>query len=129
MEEIKQWIVWRSDLKVRKGKFASQVAHASMAFLVSRILSKQNGLCLEKDFSEEELSWLKGLFTKICLQVDSEQELKDIHEKAVAAGLTCHLIVDSGKTEFNGVPTPTALAIGPHQPTKVMSVVGHLKLY
>ena len=131
MDEVKQWIVIRRDLKMRRGKEIAQGSHSSMAFMVTRLLDKELGghISVADDFSEEELAWMQGLFTKITLQVDSEEELKNIHDAAVAAGLTCYMIIDSGKTEFNGVPTPTALAIGPHRTSKVTSVVGHLKLY
>ena len=35
MEKVKQVIVFRKDLNVRKGKFASQVAHASLAVILN----------------------------------------------------------------------------------------------
>lgn len=38
------------------------------------------------------------------------------------------LIVDNGKTEFNGVKTPTCLAIGPAEDVDLEPVTGHLKL-
>jgi PTH2 family peptidyl-tRNA hydrolase len=38
------------------------------------------------------------------------------------------LIIDSGKTEFGGVPTKTCLAIGPDYSEKIDKVTGNLKL-
>ena len=49
-------------------------------------------------------------------------------ERAKAAGLTAHLITDAGDTEFGGVPTVTALGIGPHFSSKLAPVTGELKL-
>lgn len=126
---VKQVLIWRADLNVRKGKFGSQMAHVSMLFLVQRIKDKSNGLLYEQNFSEEERRWLDGSFTKICLKVNSEQELFDIHEKAKAAGLTSHLIIDNGTTEFKGVKTPTAVAIGPHDSDKIDKITSNLSLY
>lgn len=126
---VKQVIVIRSDLKMRRGKEIAQGSHVSMSFLVQRIKDKKNGLIYEQDFSEEERTWLDGSFTKICLKVNSEQELFEIHEKAKAAGLTSHLIIDNGTTEFKGVKTPTAVAIGPHESDKINLVTSHLALY
>lgn len=49
-----------------------------------------------------------------------------IHDKAVAAGLEVHLITDSGKTEFHGVPTRTCLATGPNEAQKINEITGAL---
>ncbi len=76
---IKQVIVMRHDLKMRRGK---QIAQGAVA----------------------------------------------IHDKAFAMGLEVHLITDSGRTEFQGLPTRTCLAIGPEDATKINQVTGHLQL-
>lgn len=127
---IKQTIVIRRDLKMRRGKEVAQGAHASMAWLTKRLAdswSQENRAPLH--FSSDEMEWMLGPFTKICLQTDSEAELKSIYDKAVALGVTASLIVDSGKTEFGGVPTATACAIGPAKAEAVDALTGHLKLY
>ena len=95
-----------------------------MLFLQKRI--KKDGT-LSKKCSKVELEWLHGNQAKICVRVDSEEELFEIYHKAKEAGLECHLIKDSGKTEFKE-PTNTCLAIGPDRVEKINSVTGHLKL-
>lgn len=72
--------------------------------------------------------WLTGAFTKICVYVNSEQELKDVYQKAKDAGLLCSIIEDNGQTEFHGVPTFTAVAIGPHLPEQLDPITGKLPL-
>lgn len=119
----KQAIIIRRDLSMRRGKEIAQGSHASMAFLVHRLFSA------EPTFTEAEVAWMRGGMAKICLQVSSEAELTDLHGKARAAGLVAELIRDSGKTEFNGVPTLTCLAIGPDEASRVDAVTGGLKLY
>jgi PTH2 family peptidyl-tRNA hydrolase len=79
--------------------------------------------------TEEEMEWMAGTFTKITLQVDSEEALLEIFNKARDKGLTAFLVTDSGKTEFDGVPTITALAIGPHEAEKIDEITKDLKLY
>lgn len=116
----------RHDLKMRRGKQIAQGAHASLSFL-SRRLQQRGNLALE-DFSPNEQLWLSGAFAKVCCRVNSEEELMDIHDRAVAAGLVVHLITDSGKTEFHGVPTRTCLAIGPDEARKIDEITGHLQL-
>lgn len=122
----KQVIVMRHDLGMRRGKQIAQGAHASMSFLCRRL---QEGRTVSlDDFSPEQRAWLTGSFAKVCCRVDSEEELRDIFEKATAAGLEVHLITDSGKTEFHGEPTSTCLAIGPDDAAKIDAVTGHLQL-
>ena len=100
--------------------------HASMSFICRRL--QERGLVSLNDFSECERAWLTGAFAKVCCRVDSEEELMAIHEKAVEAGLEVHLITDSGKTEFHGVPTRTCLAIGPDDAEKIDAITGQLQL-
>jgi len=134
MEKIaKQVIVIRKDLNMRKGKMVAQGAHASMAAVLDRmvILShkkeiQEKTLILESGTPME--SWINGLFTKVCVSVDSESELIKIYEKAKGAGLIASIITDAGLTEFNGVPTKTCIAIGPNWSEEVNQITGHLKL-
>ncbi len=53
----------------------------------------------------------------------------DIFDEAKTHGLTVHIITDSGKTEFHGVPTKTCLCIGPNEVSKIDVVTKNLKLY
>ena len=123
---IKQVICMRHDLKMRRGKQIAQGAHASMSFICRR-LQERRSVSLD-DFSDAERTSLTGAFAKVCCRVDSEDELMAIHDKAVEAGLEVHLITDSGKTEFHGVPTRTCLAIGPDDAEKIDAITGQLQL-
>jgi len=126
-EKAKQVVVVRKDLNLHKkytGKFAGQVAHACMKDLLHKFT---HGKTIN-DLTEEENSYYLGIFTKIVVGVDSEAELDEIFAKCKMAGLTVHMIVDSGLTLFNGVPTKTCLAIGPHYSSKFENITGHLKL-
>lgn len=113
---MKQIIIIRKDLKMRRGKEIAQGCHACMKATLEHINDKR------------VKEWLDGAFTKICLSVDSEEELIEIYQKACNAKLIASLITDSGKTEFNGVPTKTAVAIGPDKPELIDKITGHLKL-
>ena len=116
----------RHDLKMRRGKQIAQGAHASMSF-ICRMLQQHGKLTLQ-DFSDAEQAWLTEGFAKVCCRVNSEEELMAIYDKAVETGLNVHLITDSGKTEFNGVPTRTCLAIGPDYAEKIDAITGDLQL-
>ena len=126
MDTIKQIIVMRHDLKMRRGKQIAQGAHASISFICRRL--QEAGSVSLDDFTDAQRAWLKGAFAKVCCRVDSEEELMTIHDKALDAGLEVHLITDSGKTEFHGQPTNTCLAIGPDDAPKIDEITGHLQL-
>jgi len=123
---IKQVIVMRHDLKMRRGKQIAQGAHAAMSFLCRRL--REAGSVSLDGLTDAQRAWLTGAFAKVCCRVDSEEELMQIHDKAVEAGLEVHLITDSGRTEFHGQPTRTCLAIGPDEADKIDAITGHLEL-
>jgi PTH2 family peptidyl-tRNA hydrolase len=124
----KQVIVIRKDLKMRRGKEIAQGAHASLGAVLRVTFDNEDGSRLIP--ADPRLTpWLDSSFTKVTVTVNSEAELLELHEKAKTAGLITCLIQDSGKTEFNGVPTFTTLAVGPDTREKVEGVTGHLPLY
>lgn len=129
MERVaKQVIVLRKDLNMRKGKMVSQGAHASMKAILDWSIYEGNGLLTELPKGSALESWLNGLFTKICVSVDSEEELVDLYNKAMKAGLMVSMITDAGLTEFNGVHTKTCIAIGPDWSDEIDPITKHLKL-
>jgi PTH2 family peptidyl-tRNA hydrolase len=126
--EHKQVIVMRKDLNMRKGKLVAQGAHASLGAILQQM--KQDGDKLILDLNDERLApWVTGRFKKICVYVNSEQELLDIYNTAREAGLISSLIKDAGLTEFNGVATLTAVAVGPDREDRIDAVTKHLPLY
>ena len=128
---VKQVIVIRKDLNMRKGKMCSQAAHASMGaiFVNSRTEFDEIGQPHKMiPLSDSVKSWFDDRFTKIVVGCDSEKELLEIAEKATNAKLMRFLCQDSGKTEFGGEPTYTALAIGPADSEEIDKITGHLKL-
>lgn len=67
--------------------------------------------------------------TKVCLKVNSEKELLEAYQNAIKSGLKANIITDAGRTEFNGIPTKTAVAIGPNKASEIDKITGGLKLY
>ena len=125
----KQVIVMRTDLNMRKGKMIAQGSHASMAFLTRNgLIDSEKFMNIQMPNLIEAREWMQNSFTKVCLGISSEAELDEIFNKATEAGLTVHMVIDSGRTEFNNVPTKTCLAIGPHYSEKIDKITGNLKL-
>lgn len=138
----KQVIVMRKDLKMKKGKSVAQGAHASLGVILQMLNNGLNmrefppevkdnkyTLSMEVEVGSDLDDWLMGVFRKVCLGVQSEEELMEIYEKALEANLPVSLITDSGLTVFNGVKTTTCLAIGPANEEAIDALTGHLPLY
>ena len=127
----KQVLVIRKDLNMRKGKIAAQAAHASMKAILDQGYIQVNDIGLNTlviPLTANLEPWLTGLFTKICVSVNSEEELLNIYDQAKTANICCSLIQDSGLTEFNGQPTLTAVAIGPDLAEIIDPITSHLSL-
>ena len=122
---------------MRKGKIAAQCAHASMKVLLDRMTPPEVTEFVTPSYVSRRLivavdsalwSWLDGLFAKICVYVTSEEELDALALKADEVNIMNVTIVDSGRTEFHGVPTKTVLAIGPAWNEDIDKITGHLPL-
>lgn len=129
MNPVKQVIVIRRDLGTRRGKEITQGAHAATAWLAHRLHRVAGQSELAGSFSAAELAWLTGSFRKITCQVPGEAEILALEQAAKEAGLTAYVITDAGLTEFSGVPTITAIGIGPDWDDRIDPVTGHLVLY
>lgn len=98
---------------MRKGKMVAQGSHASlMAYL--------------KAFSNIQHEWLNNGQTKICVGVNSEEELLNIF-KAAELSFPVSLIRDAGNTELPP-GTHTAVCIGPAKAEDIDKITGELKL-
>jgi len=132
MSNIKQVIVMRNDLNMRKGKMCSQSSHSTMKVFLDLgevYYNPEDGKNWFKfPITSEMKEWIEGIFTKICVRVDSEEQLMEVYNKAKEANLPCALIEDAGLTEFNGVVTKTCCAIGPANAEEIDKITGELKL-
>lgn len=131
---VKQVIVIRRDLGMRRGKEIAQGAHASMAWLTGRLswLSPGTEQCphvLSAFFTEAEYQWVTGNFRKITCQVQTLEDLLKVQQAADDAGIMNRLVHDAGLTEFGGIETATALAVGPDYDDVLDPITGDLALY
>ena len=113
---------------LRTGKYIAQGAHASLGavFSLGQIQGDKMIIPLDNPFVKE---WITGKFTKIALYVETDQELIELYRIARNAGVAASIITDAGLTEFNGVPTLTAVGIGPDDAEKIDKITGHLPLF
>lgn len=115
--QLKLVLVVRSDLKLSKGKTASQAAHAAV------MCFKQS---LERDPTLAS-KWLNVGQPKIVLKVDSLSELESLRDSAKNAGIVNSLVLDAGRTQISP-GTATCLGIGPDYDEKIDKLVKELKL-
>lgn len=119
--ETKMVIVMRKDLNMTKGKLVAQGSHASMG----NVLAIQQS---ENDQHKEILNkWLGDSFVKVCVYVNSFEELHQIYQEAHDKGEAVKLITDNGLTMFNGIKTDTCLSILGYR-EDIDIITGHLKL-
>ena len=64
---------------------------------------------------------------KIAVKVTSEQDLKDIQQKALEQGIPCYMVADAGHTQI-AAGSLTVCGLGPCTAKQVAAVTSHLKL-
>ena len=111
---MKQVILVRQDLKMQKGKLATQVAHAS----VDAVLASSR---------EKVAAWHDEGMKKVVVKVQDEAALRTSLQLAKKEKLVAKLITDAGHTVFKE-PTVTCLGIGPDDDMKIDKITKHLKL-
>jgi PTH2 family peptidyl-tRNA hydrolase len=116
--EVKQVIVVRKDLKMRRGKEAAQVAHAAMKVFFDRIVAveaSEDGRYYADigNITDAMKQWMEGAFTKIVVSCESKSKLFELKAKADLLKTPNAIMVDNGWTEFHNTPTVTCLAVGP----------------
>ena len=140
MYRAKMMIVMRRDLKMRKGKIAAQAGHACVDAILTALSREGRMNDLEtnaegfvlKDTGKPDTplsEWFSYGSAKICVYVDSEEELLAIAQKASDRNIIASVITDAGMTEFHGVPTKTCLALEPLPAEVADELTGDLPLY
>ncbi len=116
MQDIKQVIIIIKSLNMRKGKMIAQGCHASL------------GAFLKIQNTNIAKHWFSLGQKKIVVSVNTESDLFDIKKICDEKNINYELITDAGHTEFNGVPTITALGIGPVESSIIDPITKHLQL-
>ena len=111
----KQVILVRKDLNMPVGKIGAQCGHAAV-----------NAVREASIYNIHE--WAKDGDTKVVLGVDSYEELLELVKAAELAEIPFAIILDEGRTVFNGQSTFTVAAIGPDDSKLIDKITGHLKL-
>jgi len=117
VDEYKQVILIRTDLKMGTGKKCAQSCHASISSAdLVRIRNK-----------EVWKKWKNAGQKKVILRVSGMEELKEIVLKLEKNNIPYFLIRDAGLTQL-APGTTTALGIGPAGSESLDKITGDLKL-
>jgi PTH2 family peptidyl-tRNA hydrolase len=111
---MKQVMIVRTDLKMRKGKIAAQCCHGSIG-------------AYKKSPADKIRKWENEAYAKVVLKVQTLEELTALKKRADEKGIANYLVVDAGRTQ---IPTSsvTVLALGPDEDEIIDEVTGDLKL-
>jgi PTH2 family peptidyl-tRNA hydrolase len=117
MDEYKQVILIRTDLKMGTGKKCAQSCHASLSS--ADIVRVKNKDAWKK--------WKNSGQKKVVLRVSGREDLGEIIQKLDKAKIHYFLVRDAGLTQLTP-GTTTALGIGPALSTTLDKITGELKL-
>lgn len=122
MSEMKQVIVMRRDLKMRRGKEISQAGHGVLG-------ARDDSMDRWGDIGPNMIApWNENGWKKVTCKVYSEQELVDLAKQAEELNIGHYLVRDAGKTEVKP-NTATCLVIGPDNSSYIDRITGELELY
>jgi len=113
----KMVLVVREDLKMSKGKIASQCSHATL-------LAYKKGIKVRPKLID---AWESIGQPKVVLKVPNIEELERLIKIATNEGVLTCKVCDAGRTQVNP-GSVTVLAVGPGDTASVDRVTGHLKL-
>ncbi|MFX0023400.1 MAG: peptidyl-tRNA hydrolase Pth2 [Candidatus Hermodarchaeota archaeon] len=117
MEEYKQVILVRTDLKMGTGKKCAQSCHASVT--ASDLVRVQSTAIWK--------NWKNSGQKKVVLKIQNMDQLKEILIKLEFEKITYFVVSDAGLTQLTP-GTTTAVGIGPVLSTEIDKITGDLKL-
>jgi PTH2 family peptidyl-tRNA hydrolase len=136
--------VVRTDLHMRSGKIAAQVAHAAVGTLMD--LQESAQLAASSTASSNSLgasaslssihrlnsvralnSWLSQGQAKVVVQIGSADEMHALERRAHSRGIATHIVMDAGRTQI-AAGSETVCAVGPGPVELINEITGHLKL-
>ena len=129
MNNLKQVILIRRDLRLKRAAVAAMAAKVSCEFLIDNNVSER-GDVLKVNLTPQESDWLLGNSTRIILGVSSEDNLKSLLFKAELAGLSCYSMTGSQSKNDSDLNYEEVLcaAIGPDDAERIDEITGNLKL-
>ncbi|MFX1314884.1 MAG: peptidyl-tRNA hydrolase Pth2 [Promethearchaeota archaeon] len=117
MEECKQVILIRTDLKMGTGKKCAQSCHASVS--ASDLVRVQNKIVWK--------NWKNSGQKKVVLKISNKEELNGMIIELEKSKIPHFVVKDAGLTQLPP-GTTTAIGIGPVLSSEIDKITGDLKL-
>lgn len=124
-EELRIYVILRTDIEIPKGKAFAQVGHAVLGTAIT--VAHQNPKLLEEYMGHGDASVVDEGQAKIVLRGKE----KDLHRAATELkelGIPYALIQDAGRTVFPE-PTFTCIGIGPVRKSELPKFIQRLQLH
>ncbi|MHA2038923.1 MAG: peptidyl-tRNA hydrolase Pth2 [Promethearchaeota archaeon] len=117
MEEFKQVVLIRTDLKMGTGKKCVQSCHASVAASDLVRIQNKNAWKIWKNTGQK----------KVVIKLKDLEEMREITKKLELNKILYFIVKDAGLTQL-APGTTTAIGIGPVESVKIDKITGDLKL-
>jgi peptidyl-tRNA hydrolase, PTH2 family len=121
--QVKQVIVIRKDLKLKRAEIAALASKASLEFLVNNSENKESNL-LNVELTPAEIEWLSNNRTTIVLGIPSENMLRNLIFRSEIAGIPSYSLSEDGG-DFEEL---LCASFGPDDSEKIDEITGKLKL-
>ena len=125
---LKQVILLRRDMKLRRAEAAALASKASMTFIIEGDESDRGG-SVKVDLSGIEAEWMLGSATRIVLGVASEESMRKLLLKAEIQGVSTYEITGVSDDKVDDGIQLIAAALGPDDGDKLDLITGNLKLF
>jgi PTH2 family peptidyl-tRNA hydrolase len=125
MKSVKQVVVVRKDLKLRKSKVAALTSQVSTRFLTENNESDRLDELYVR-LSNEEAIWLQNLSAPIVLGINSQNALNNLIFQAKLLGINVHSITGSFTTSKED-DSILCVAFGPDEEELINKITGNLK--
>jgi peptidyl-tRNA hydrolase len=126
--DIKQVILLRRDIRLRRAEAAALAAKASMSFISEGNESDRSDV-VQIELSGIEAEWLLGNSTRIVLGVSSEDAIRKLLLKAEIQGISTYEILGSSRGKIDEGMQLIAASLGPDEGDKLDAITGNLKLF
>jgi peptidyl-tRNA hydrolase, PTH2 family len=122
VDEVVQYLVFRGDVRLPKGKAAAQAGHAVQ--LAIRAIEQSGDEQAKRWLAE----WEAGSYTKIAVRVADLVQLRDLATRLDSAHIIHVEVVDEGRTAIEP-GTATVLGLQPVPKSLVSSIISAFPLY
>ena len=126
--DVKQVIILKKNVGMRRAKAASYIARASLQFLVENDVSDRKDV-VQTSLSPEESLWLRNGQKRDIYVIDSYDTMSDIVFKAKVLNIDAYAVFDNKDHDDLDESTPVCIALGPASSEELEKFTSKLKRF